>query len=89
MWIVEQGLLLNLGVGGVFALLVIDRFTVLTKWMVARKNGKNGSACRVAAMLEADPPRKHTELLEEILRELRGMRKDLRSIPDLLSRLRR
>ncbi len=86
--------MLNLGVGGVFALLVIDRFTVMTKWLVSRRNG-NGVASRlskplgrVEAMMDADPPRKHTELLEDILRELRGMHANMQEIPPLLRKMR-
>lgn len=91
----ESGLLLNLGVGGVFALLVIDRFMVMVKWLVSRKNG-NGAASRlskplgkVEAMMVADPPRKHTELLEQILRELQGMHTSMQEIPSLLRKMRR
>lgn len=86
--------MLNLGVGGVFALLVIDRFTVMVKWLVSRRNG-NGTASvlskplgKVEAMMAADPPRKHTELLEQILRELQGMHASMQEVPSLLRKMR-
>ena len=92
--VVESELMLNMGVGGVFALLVIDRFIIMTKWIVSRRNGNNHSSklskplSKVEAMMDADPPRKHTELLEEIVRELRGMNVNMQEIPPLLRKLR-
>lgn len=84
----------ELSIGGIFAILVIKLVLDFIKWWSERgKVGKAHAAetgClwgdaklhdhvqMINRIIEADPPRRHTDLLKEILTEIKALRSDIK-----------